>query len=180
MPRRRRGFTLIEVLIVIIVTAILAGTMMAVMTKIRAKARATVIMGNMRTIQEATLLYYADTGQWFPESASEGWVGNRDAGTFLLPYLDRKLAARFSDADGQYFVWLFEDGGNPNPKYYVVCKVDDRFESYETRQALEKGASSPPFFNADGEGHRFRAVKNPGTGYSGNTQITLLILKKTF
>ena len=179
VSRKRKGFTLVEILIVVIVIGLLAGAMLVVAARFQARTRASVIVANMRTLQEAAMLYLAGNGRWFPEEASNGNANKKDAGTFLLPYLDRKLAAKFSATDNQYFVWLFEEG-NGDGKFYVVCKVDDRFENYETRQALEKIAASPPFFNADGEDHPFKAVKNPGTGYSGNTQITLLILRQSF
>ena len=77
-----RGFTLVELLIVILVIGILAGYMMLVAGAGADKARATKIVSDMRNIKAAALLKYSDAGNW-------SWVdadGNMDD---LSGYLDR-------------------------------------------------------------------------------------------
>lgn len=60
------GFTLIEVLVVIAIIAILAGTVMANVASSRIKARDARRLDDMHKIQPALEAYYNDCGQYPP------------------------------------------------------------------------------------------------------------------
>ncbi len=176
MSLRRKAFTLVELLIALIIIGILAGALLLTMANAQAKAEATKIVSNMKVIKSAAFLYYSDQGKWYPEIS--GNLNKQDAGTFLNPYLDSpKMTRYYSGATftgtptsgfPQYFVWA---EGNV---YYVLCNVDDRFENFLTRKALEKLSESMQIFNGDGKGHAFKAVTSPPT-YSGNGQVSMVI-----
>jgi general secretion pathway protein G len=62
--RKARGFTLVELLIVIVIIGILAGSMLLVFGSTTDKAKATRIISDMRSMKAAALLYYTDKSTW--------------------------------------------------------------------------------------------------------------------
>lgn len=79
--KKRAGFTLVELLIVIIIIGILAGAMLLVAGSGTDKAEATKIVSDLRGLKAAALMYYADnaTNPTFPA------IGD------LKKYMDRDI-----------------------------------------------------------------------------------------
>lgn len=83
--KKRTGFTLVELLIVIIIIGILAGAMLLVAGSGTDKAEATKIVSNLRSLKTAALMYYADN----PSAANAALPAN--AIDLLKKYMDRDL-----------------------------------------------------------------------------------------
>lgn len=81
---KRKGFTLVELLIVIVIIGILAGAMMMLMGSSTDKAEATKIISDLRVMKGGVLQYYADNSG-YPATAAGTSV------TALEQYVDKDL-----------------------------------------------------------------------------------------
>ena len=82
-----KGFTLVELLIVIIIIGILAGMLLLAVGSATDKAEATKIVNALRNYKSAALMYYTDHGAWPSQQAhgANGWEISLDR------YVDRSL-----------------------------------------------------------------------------------------
>lgn len=83
--RKARGFTLVELLIVIVIIGILAGSMLLVFGSTTDSAKATRIISEMRSLKAAAMMYYADNNEW----PVVGENSENDLDKDLAKYMDR-------------------------------------------------------------------------------------------
>ncbi|MBQ7544543.1 MAG: type II secretion system protein [Synergistaceae bacterium] len=119
MKSKRKGFTLVELLIVIVVIGILAAMMMLSSTEAVSSAKATKIIADMRNIRTAVLAWYTDNYDKVVKVGNEYKIYlNRDkTGTprYIGDYLDEGGGA------GKAEILKYLDGGlsielNPHNK----------------------------------------------------------------
>jgi general secretion pathway protein G len=120
--RKARGFTLVELLIVIVIIGILAGSMLLVFGSTTDKAKATKVVSNLRSLKAAALMYYADEGE-FPAS---------DDIAALEDYMDRPIES--DDVVDEYGI------GECSGDTSIYAKVSDGdIVKYLVEMATESG-----------------------------------------
>ncbi len=115
----KRGFTLVEILIVLVIVGLLAGLLFPVLSSARENARTTSCASNLKQIGQAMTLYLQDNGQRYPLSTQPPnctWVDS------IYPYI--KSTQVFSCPSAQYGEYApgcgpltHIDGGNALANY---------------------------------------------------------------
>jgi len=118
---KQRGFTIVELLIVIVVIAILAAISIVAYNGIQGRARDSQREQDVKTIVKALELYYIDNGQYPPGSGSTSlnaaWSATVDSSwsnlsSILVPKYISKLP------------------NEPNPSQNVDCRFDSSTRCY--------------------------------------------------
>ena len=128
---KTKGFTLVELLIVITIIGILAGMSFLYAPKMTAKSDAIKIVNNMKELKFAALFYYADHNAW------PG--GNEETKIRMLvdTYIDGELS--FTTEKSPYWVW---GGRNEVKRVWVKCFLKElSVDRPELRESLKKIAN---------------------------------------
>jgi general secretion pathway protein G len=149
----RRGFTVIELLIVMVVIGILAGLALLKANDLRNSAIATEVSQEMRAIQIAAFNYYADKEIW-PAEAGPGEVP-----TGLSTLLPGRLAGSFDQ--GMYV--LDYDNIGAGDKNIISVSASTGDERLMTKLIAYLGNKAPIFVV---EGNRVTfLIAGPGGGF---------------
>jgi len=96
---RNRGFTIVELLIVIVVIGILAAITIVSFNGVTAKATYSKSQQDLSSIHKALLLYKAENGKW-PATTSSTWMGwDQATGDDFIPGLSPKYIAKIPQLD---------------------------------------------------------------------------------
>ncbi|HEY9085234.1 MAG TPA: type II secretion system protein [Candidatus Tyrphobacter sp.] len=111
---RERGFTLIEMMIVVAIIAILVTILVPNFMRARAQAQTAACEGNLKEIATALELYQTDHDA-YPQS------GNVDASnTDLQPYL-QQTPVDPAAGPGKPYTFVVSNDGTGSPSYTITC-----------------------------------------------------------
>jgi general secretion pathway protein G len=107
--RRKGGFTLIEVLLVLVILVILGSLAVTAYGPIQDSARAKATLAQLGLFQTALSKYKLDLGFYPPVLESLWFAPSDDQGMWQGPYMDGQQ--EIADAWGTYFSYQLLDGG---------------------------------------------------------------------
>ncbi len=137
-PLPVRGFTLIELLVVIAIIAILAAILFPVFAQVRAKARQTSCLSNLRQHGLAIAMYVQDWEAFPPFSYvthgvpvrwyDQVYAYTRDAGIFVCPQVARKWAFGQAGRNATYG-YNYQYLGNSRANCWNVPVLESQIET---------------------------------------------------
>lgn len=124
----RKGFTLVELLIVIVVIGILSAMMMLSSTEAVSSARAADIISDLRNLKTAALAWYADNLDYVENrsgaTAPDGVTGTGGFDSVKLKNCKDSIW-KYLGNDGVKGNYDFSEGTSTSGTWYVWCEIKD-------------------------------------------------------
>lgn len=118
---KQRGFTIVELLVVIVVISILAGITIVAYNGVQGRARDTARVSDVNAIRKALEVYKSFNGS-YPQEAGASWeYSNTTPATFLddlKPYMGTVPVDPVNDANNFYYYYNYVAGSS---SWGVTC-----------------------------------------------------------
>jgi prepilin-type N-terminal cleavage/methylation domain-containing protein len=137
----RRGVTMIELLVVVILIGILANIALPKFRDMRRRADAAHVIGDFNAIRHAVFDYYATHNAW---PASGVWAVPPPT---LLPHLPGGLNFTYANVRYRYRQWSFPGGMPGNPSQTSVVGVQILATDAQNIQAIRGAYRGPEAFS---------------------------------
>lgn len=136
-PHGKRGFTIVEILVVMAIVGILAGLAIPNMRTVLMRARATEVAGDFEVVRVAAAQYHADRSSW-PSETSLGVVPPE-----LTDYLPPGFTFQGNGYELDYERWDLPSGlpGDPNTRTLIGVSVTTDTEELGNAVAQFLGGS---------------------------------------
>lgn len=166
--RKNKGFTLIEILVVVAIIGVLAAIGLGSFASTQAKARDSKRKSDLSAISRAVEMYYNDFGRYPTSDASGNIVGCGSTGTTACSWGGSFTATTTymqdmpSDPNGNYF--YVAGGGGANYQIYA------RLENLEDSSVVQSGGVAGKYTNTS-----CRSGGKTGCNYgiaSSNSSVT--------
>ncbi len=132
MAKRRKGYTLVELMVAAIMVGILARIAMPLYQNMTYRARAAATLGDLNAIRVAAYAYNTDTNRW-PADAQPGEVPPE-----LVPYLDDGFTFTRSHYQLDWENWVLPDGTPQHPDTNVLLGISIVTSDARLGHALEE------------------------------------------
>ena len=113
VKQKTNGFTIVELLIVVVVIAILAAITIVSFNGISARAKYSVMQQDVASINKAIMSFHAEKGYYPSASANSGNTGTNlnSIESQLVPAYISKLPSFSGSASEGYYVYIWGDNG---------------------------------------------------------------------
>jgi len=146
-----RGFTLVEVLVVITIIVVLAGISLPVSQSIMQAGHGTSCAANLRQIGVASMLYASDNQMTLPVTSHQRRQGGKSWTLTLQPYASGTITFKcpMDPVEDRAYTYVLNDYLTPNPagapdiNYSILAKID------RPEATLMFGESSQFYRNSD-------------------------------
>ncbi|MDR3279946.1 MAG: type II secretion system GspH family protein [Synergistaceae bacterium] len=142
---RKGGFTLVELLIVIMIIAILAGMMMLATGSATDGAEATKVINDLRNLKGAALMFFIDEQEWPTATAASS--------TSLDRYMDRAFLTSSPSRYVTLIVTSGDSGGGVTRSYIGVTLRTNETHREGVQKKLAGNAKNSGLWTAPGHAY---------------------------